>query len=237
MRIESAAAYEDFRRRAREAAAAHRQEVLVCCGTGCLANGSMRVAEAFAKELQARGLTAEVGTFTKRTGCHGFCQRGPLVVIQPAGILYTQVKPRDVAEICEKTVANGTVVPRLLYKNPADNEAGGALRRRAVLRQPDSGRDAQHRQDRPHRHRRRDRPRRLCRPRQGDARDDAGAGDRGDRALRPARARRRRVRHRAQVARVPQRRRRAQVRRLQRRRGRSRARSRTARSWRAIRTR
>ena len=122
MRIESAAAYDEFRRRALDSAAAHRQEVLVCCGTGCLANGSMRVAETFTKELQARGLTAEVGTFTKRTGCHGFCQRGPLVVIQPAGILYTQVKPKDVAEICEKTVAGGTVIPRLLYKNPADSK-------------------------------------------------------------------------------------------------------------------
>jgi NADH:ubiquinone oxidoreductase subunit F (NADH-binding)/(2Fe-2S) ferredoxin/Pyruvate/2-oxoacid:ferredoxin oxidoreductase delta subunit len=120
MRIESAAAYDEFRRRALDSAAAHRQEVLVCCGTGCLANGSMRVAETFTTELQARGLTAEVGTFTKRTGCHGFCQRGPLVVIQPAGILYTQVKPKDVAEICEKTVAGGTVIPRLLYKDPAD---------------------------------------------------------------------------------------------------------------------
>ncbi len=122
MRIESAAAYDELRRRAREEAAAHRQEVLVCCGTGCLANGSMRVAEAFTNELQARGLNAEVGTFTKRTGCHGFCQRGPLVVIQPAGVLYTQVKPKDVPEICEKTVAGGTVIPRLLYKNPADKK-------------------------------------------------------------------------------------------------------------------
>ena len=122
MRIESAAAYDELRRRAREEAAAHRQEVLVCCGTGCLANGSMRVAEAFTNELQARGLNAEVGTFTKRTGCHGFCQRGPLVVIQPAGVLYTQVKPKDVPEICDKTVAGGTVIPRLLYKNPADKK-------------------------------------------------------------------------------------------------------------------
>ena len=122
MRIESAAAYDELRRRAREEAAAHRQEVLVCCGTGCLANGSMRVAEAFTSELQARGLNADVGMFTKRTGCHGFCQRGPLVVIQPAGVLYTQVKPKDVPEICEKTVAGGTVIPRLLYKNPADKK-------------------------------------------------------------------------------------------------------------------
>jgi NADH-quinone oxidoreductase subunit F len=122
MRIESAAAYDAFRRRAQKAGAAHRREILVCCGTGCLANGSMRVAETFSKELEARGLAADVGTFTKRTGCHGFCQRGPLVVIQPAGILYTQVKPKDVAEICEKTIVGGEVIPRLLYRNPVDKK-------------------------------------------------------------------------------------------------------------------
>ncbi len=119
MRIESLAAFDVFRTSARERNAAHRREVLVCCGTGCLANGSLAVAEAFAGELAARGAAAEVGTFTKRTGCHGFCQRGPLVVVQPEGVLYTQVKVRDVAEICEKTIGKGEVVPRLLYKDPA----------------------------------------------------------------------------------------------------------------------
>jgi len=122
MRIESRAAYESFRDEARAASAARKREVLVCCGTGCLANGSAGVAEAFGKELAARGLSVEVGTFTKKTGCHGFCERGPLVVVQPEGILYTQVKPRDVAEICDKTIANGEVIPRLLYKNPADKK-------------------------------------------------------------------------------------------------------------------
>ena len=118
MRIESAAAYESFRAAARAAHAAQRKQVLVCCGTGCLANGSMEVAEAIAARLAGQGAAAEVGTFTKRTGCHGFCQRGPLVVIQPEGVLYTQVKVKDVAEICDKTVARGEVIPRLLYKDP-----------------------------------------------------------------------------------------------------------------------
>ena len=119
MRIESPAAYESFRAAARERNASHRKEILVCCGTGCLANGSLAVAEAFAATLAAQGADAEVGTFTKRTGCHGFCQRGPLVVIQPEGVLYTQVKAKDVAEICDKTVGRGEVIPRLLYKDPA----------------------------------------------------------------------------------------------------------------------
>jgi NADH:ubiquinone oxidoreductase subunit F (NADH-binding)/(2Fe-2S) ferredoxin/Pyruvate/2-oxoacid:ferredoxin oxidoreductase delta subunit len=120
MRIESRAQYESMCAEARQRSAERKREVLVCCGTGCLANGSAKVAEAFAKEFEERGLDASVGTFTKRTGCHGFCERGPLVVVQPEGILYTRVKPKDVAEICERTLTKGEVVPRLLYKNPAD---------------------------------------------------------------------------------------------------------------------
>ncbi|MFH1177073.1 MAG: NADH-quinone oxidoreductase subunit NuoF [Acidobacteriota bacterium] len=122
MRIESSAAFDAFCRQATERAGARKQEVLVCCGTGCLANGSAEVADSFARELAARGLAAEVGVFAKKTGCHGFCQRGPLVVIQPKGILYTQVKARDVAEICEKTLIRGELIPRLLYRNPADKK-------------------------------------------------------------------------------------------------------------------
>ncbi|MGE5235889.1 MAG: NADH-ubiquinone oxidoreductase-F iron-sulfur binding region domain-containing protein [Acidobacteriota bacterium] len=122
MRIESRAQFDALRQEALARTPAGRQEVLVCCGTGCLANGSAKVADAFAAELAARELAAEVGTFTKRTGCHGFCQRGPLVVIQPSGVLYTQVKPKDVAEICERTLTAGELIPRLLYKNPADKK-------------------------------------------------------------------------------------------------------------------
>ena len=118
MRIDSRAAFEEFRAAAERKQARHRREVLVCCGTGCLANGSAAVADAFATEFAQRGLDAKVGTFTKRTGCHGFCERGPLVVVNPEGVLYTQVKPKDVAEICDKTLADGEVIPRLLYKDP-----------------------------------------------------------------------------------------------------------------------
>lgn len=122
MRIESKAQFEGFRRKAEERDAARTTQVLVCCGTGCLANGSREVAEAFAAEIASRRLETELGVFTKRTGCHGFCERGPLVVILPAGILYTQVKPRDVTEILDLTVTAGKVVGRLLYRNPGDKK-------------------------------------------------------------------------------------------------------------------
>jgi NADH-quinone oxidoreductase subunit F len=67
-------------------------------------------------------LDAAVDLFVKHTGCHGFCERGPLVVLQPSGILYTKVKAKHVEEIVEKTLIGGEVIPKLLYKDPASNE-------------------------------------------------------------------------------------------------------------------
>ncbi|MGC8762826.1 MAG: NADH-ubiquinone oxidoreductase-F iron-sulfur binding region domain-containing protein [Acidobacteriota bacterium] len=119
MRIEGKAAFEDAVRKAQEEAASRRFEVLVCCGTGCLANGSQKVAEALSAEVEKRGLSASVGLFTKKTGCHGFCERGPLVVVQPSGTLYTRVKPENAGEILDKAVAGDGAVGRLLYRDPA----------------------------------------------------------------------------------------------------------------------
>jgi NADH-quinone oxidoreductase subunit F len=122
MRIESKAAFEAFQKQARERTGTRKAEILVCCGTGCLASGSAAVAGAFASEIEERKLDAKVGLFVKKTGCHGFCERGPLVVLLPSGILYTKVKPKAVPQIIEKTIEAGEVIPRLLYKNPVDGE-------------------------------------------------------------------------------------------------------------------
>ncbi len=122
MRIESRDQFESLQSQARQRNASREQQVLVCCGTGCLASGSKKVAEAFAEEVAKRGLDASVGLFVKSTGCHGFCERGPLVVLHPSGILYTKVKPKQVVEIVEKTVIAGETIPGLLYKNPVDGQ-------------------------------------------------------------------------------------------------------------------
>jgi len=92
--------------------------VLICAGTGCIANGSLQVAAAFEQELakQKAGIQVEIGV--KKTGCHGFCEKGPLVILHPQGTFYTNVKVADVKEIVEKTVMRNEVVPRLLYKDP-----------------------------------------------------------------------------------------------------------------------
>ena len=123
MRIESREQFETLREEIRAAETGSGNRILVCCGTGCLANGAKKVAEAFAEQVGKKNLDADVKLMVKNTGCHGFCERGPLVVLQPSGVLYTRVRVSNVAQILEKTVENGEIIPRLLYKNPADDIA------------------------------------------------------------------------------------------------------------------
>ena len=93
------------------------ETVRICCGTGCLANGSAKVADEFERLLSQSDLDAKVECEIKRTGCNGFCENGPLVTILPDETCYYHVKVSDVQEILEKTVRNGELVNRLLYKN------------------------------------------------------------------------------------------------------------------------
>jgi NADH-quinone oxidoreductase subunit F len=94
--------------------------IAVCAGTGCSASGGARVADAFRAEIATRDLQSAIEIRT--TGCHGFCERGPLVVIHPRGIFYQKVSPDDVAEIVSRTVGEGRVIDRLLYVDPATGE-------------------------------------------------------------------------------------------------------------------
>jgi len=87
--------------------------ITVCAGTGCLASGSRDVVAAFKHELDTQGLEVEVGF--RGTGCHGFCEKGPIVVIDPEEICYLQVTADDVPEIIEKTIKGNEVIERLLY--------------------------------------------------------------------------------------------------------------------------
>jgi len=90
--------------------------ITVCGGTGCRALGSETVRAAFREELREQGLEAKVDL--RMTGCHGFCERGPLVVIFPERIFYPGVTPKDVPEIVSKTIVGGEVIERLLYEDP-----------------------------------------------------------------------------------------------------------------------
>lgn len=103
--------------------------ILVCAGTGCVASGSLEVAEAL-RVLITDDLKTQVEfiadgceeiTITG-SGCHGFCAMGPLVRIEPLGLLYTKVKAEDAGEIIEKTIKRGEVVERLAYHHPLTGE-------------------------------------------------------------------------------------------------------------------
>lgn len=88
----------------------------ICAGTGCLACGCESVTEAFRAALADARVREAVEI--KTTGCHGFCERGPLVVIQPDDIFYQKVKPADAKLIVEQTILGGQLVKKLLYKDP-----------------------------------------------------------------------------------------------------------------------
>jgi NADH-quinone oxidoreductase subunit F len=90
--------------------------ISVCAGTGCLACGCEQVTSAFREHLSGDHLDDVVEL--KTTGCHGFCERGPLVVIQPAGISYQKVKPSDAKLIIQQTIKGGQIINRLLYRDP-----------------------------------------------------------------------------------------------------------------------
>ncbi|MFC2022728.1 NADH-ubiquinone oxidoreductase-F iron-sulfur binding region domain-containing protein [Chloroflexota bacterium] len=94
--------------------------ITVCGGTGCHSLGSASVAAAFEQEIKQQGLEAKVEV--KNTGCHGFCQRGPLVVIKPKDFFYQQVKAEDIPQIISETVISGNVIDRLLYVDPGTDQ-------------------------------------------------------------------------------------------------------------------
>ncbi len=124
-------------RRYAEAERTRTRRVIICAGTGCVANGALKVRNAFLREIAARGLPVETvlrleggddpepaegngrsAVRVTKSGCQGFCQMGPLVTVEPDGLLYVRVKPDDVAEIVRETLMLREPVTRLLYTDP-----------------------------------------------------------------------------------------------------------------------
>jgi len=90
--------------------------IILCGGTGCKASGSQQVADALKEELLAQGMDSTVSL--RITGCHGFCEQGPIAVIEPGNIFYCHLTPEDARDIVTKTIKNGEVIERLLYTDP-----------------------------------------------------------------------------------------------------------------------
>ncbi|MGA1876431.1 MAG: NAD(P)H-dependent oxidoreductase subunit E, partial [bacterium] len=94
-----------------------KEKVITICGsTGCSAFGSADVIKAFEVEIEKRNLKDKFRV--RKTGCHGFCEKGPIVSILPEEIFYTKVTAGDVPEIISLTLEKGEIIDRLLYKDP-----------------------------------------------------------------------------------------------------------------------
>src|SRR4030042_955214 len=90
--------------------------IAICNGTACRPYGCIHLTEAIKQELVKQGLENKVEL--RITGCHGLCEKGPIVVIQPGDIFYQQVKLEDVPEILSETAIKGTIIDRLLHTDP-----------------------------------------------------------------------------------------------------------------------
>jgi len=119
-RINSPAELEELRKDILSKRDPNRPCITLCAGTACHASGSGEVAASIEEEIKKQKLSAKVDF--RKTGCHGFCERGPIVVIHPEGICYLQIKPEDVPEIISQTVKGKKVVERLLYTDPTTNK-------------------------------------------------------------------------------------------------------------------
>ena len=113
-----------YREAAQASYAAQTQKLIICAGTGCVAGGSLKVYDRLKELMEDEHLPVEVtleeephenGIGLKKSGCHGFCEMGPLLRVDPQGWLYTKVHVEDCEEIIEKTVKNGEYIDRLAY--------------------------------------------------------------------------------------------------------------------------
>jgi NADH:ubiquinone oxidoreductase subunit F (NADH-binding)/(2Fe-2S) ferredoxin len=109
-RLESPEALEQLQKKALEERGRYKARVLVCM-TGCRARGAVELSERFRTEFNTAGLNDTYAVVD--VGCHGQCSRAPLIMIEPGGLLYGNVKPDDVPEIIEKTLKNGETIERL----------------------------------------------------------------------------------------------------------------------------
>jgi NADP-reducing hydrogenase subunit HndC len=119
-RINSPAELEEYRKGLLANRESEKPRLSLCSGSACLATGSREVAVRLEEELKSQGLMNKVDL--KKTGCHGFCERGPIIVIHPEAICYFQIKPEDVPEILSQTIQEKKVIDRLLYTDQVTKE-------------------------------------------------------------------------------------------------------------------
>ena len=119
-RMNSPAELEAFRKSILSKRDPKKPLITLCSGSACHASGSKDVAASIEEEIKKQGLSDAVEI--RKTGCHGFCERGPIIVIHPEEICYLQIKPEDIPEIVSETIKEKKVIERLLYVDPDTNE-------------------------------------------------------------------------------------------------------------------
>ena len=119
-RINSPAELEEFRKNILSERDPNKPCITLCAGSACIATGSGDVGLSLEAELVKQGLRDKVDL--RRTGCHGFCERGPMIIIHPEEISYFQVQPKDAAEIISETIKEKKIIKRLLYTDPDTKE-------------------------------------------------------------------------------------------------------------------
>jgi len=119
-RINSPAELEELRKGILSKRDPDKPCITLCSGTACHASGSEDVAASIEEEIKKQGLSGKVDF--RKTGCHGFCEKGPIVVIHPEKTCYLQIEPKDVPEIISQTIKGKKVIERLLYTDPNTNE-------------------------------------------------------------------------------------------------------------------
>ena len=124
MKITSREMLDTCRRQYSEALGCQKKQILICGGSGCVAGGSREVLARMKEIMEERGLNVDVvlqhesheeSIGLKHSGCHGFCAQGPLMRIEPMGLLYTKVTVDDCDEIVEKTIVGDEIIDRLVY--------------------------------------------------------------------------------------------------------------------------
>ena len=130
MRIESRQQLIECRKEYKNALDCQYKQVVICGGSGCVAGGSLKVYDRMKQLMEERGLRIDVvlqheshdeSIGLKHSGCHGFCQMGPLMRIEPMGLLYIKVTVDDCEEIVEKTILNNEVIDRLVYHDDGES--------------------------------------------------------------------------------------------------------------------
>ena len=119
-RLRTVAELQKFRQTLKQLRDENKPCITICAGTGCQACGASEVVDQFKEEISKQSLQEKIEL--RASGCHGFCERGPLVVIRPQMICYMNVETKDIPQIVSDTVLKGEVIDRLLYHDPISKD-------------------------------------------------------------------------------------------------------------------